>query len=147
MQYRLRLVCTPGFGSNNRSRDCVVELLAFFERFVCDELNTGTEDNARLVDENRIGTIPRSVILRREAFRWKAFTVSSDLLSIKELPAFCRLEIQAGSGPVDLSTRPQSGVSRPDLTRQWTRPAGALSGKIKAVLGGPGSFLPREWLT
>jgi thioredoxin-related protein len=43
------------------------------------------------------------VILRREDARWKAFAVSSDILSIKELPALCRLEFRAGTGQGDHS--------------------------------------------
>jgi len=49
-----------------------------------------------------VGADPVLVILRREVSRWKAFAVSSDILSIKELPAFCRLELSAGTGPGDL---------------------------------------------
>ncbi len=44
------------------------------------------------------------VILEREAAHWKAFAVSSDILCIKELPAFCRLEIRAGIKAGDLPT-------------------------------------------
>jgi thioredoxin-related protein len=41
------------------------------------------------------------VILQRESSRWKAFAVSGDILSIKELAAFCCLELRAGTGPGD----------------------------------------------
>lgn len=59
---------------------------------------------ARWSAKQMIGADPVLVILRREASRWKAFAVSSDLQSLKELTAFCRLEIQVASGPVDLPT-------------------------------------------
>ncbi len=42
------------------------------------------------------------VVLHRESSRWKAFTVSSDILSVKELPVFCRLDLRARSRLGDL---------------------------------------------
>jgi hypothetical protein len=44
-----------------------------------------------------IGADPVLVVLDREATGWKAFAVSRDIVSIRELPAFCRLDVRAGS--------------------------------------------------
>jgi hypothetical protein len=49
-----------------------------------------------------IGADSLLVILRREGSHWRAFTVSSDIVSVRELPAFCRVEIGAGSGPGEI---------------------------------------------
>lgn len=45
------------------------------------------------------GADPVLVILRREDSRWKTFAVSRDVLSIKELPVLCRLNLGARVGP------------------------------------------------
>jgi len=60
----------------------------------------------QLQGNKMIGADSVLVILHREAAQWKAFAVSSDILSLKELPAFCRLEIGEKAGPGDLP-RPQ----------------------------------------
>ncbi len=51
-----------------------------------------------------IGADSVLVVLCRESSRWKAFAVSKDILSIKELPALGRLGLRARVGPEDPPT-------------------------------------------
>ena len=44
-----------------------------------------------------LGSDPVLVVLRRENARWKAFAVSNDIVSMRELPALCRLGLRPGA--------------------------------------------------
>lgn len=46
-----------------------------------------------------IGADSVLVVLHRESSQWKAFAVTRDVLSIKELPVLCRLGLRARGGP------------------------------------------------
>ncbi len=88
-----------------------------------------------------MGADPVLVILRREVSGWKAFAVSSDIQSIKELPAFCHLEIRAGP-PGNVSTPrlrfPADGgrIGEKDKSFAWKVPAdgGPLAAQVCQVL-------------
>ena len=53
----------------------------------------------RFQGKSQIGADPVLVVLRREESQWKAFSVSSDLVSIQALPALCRLQFKSRAGP------------------------------------------------
>jgi hypothetical protein len=46
-----------------------------------------------------IGADPVLVVLRREGSRWRAFSVSSDVFSVKALPVLCCLELRTQASP------------------------------------------------
>ena len=54
--------------------------------------------------KQEIGSDSVLVVLHRESSQWKAFAVTRDILSIKELPALCRLGLRARVGPEDPPT-------------------------------------------
>jgi hypothetical protein len=56
---------------------------------------------ARWQGPNSIGADPVLAVLRREGSGWKAFAVSADIVTLRELPALCQLELReaAGIGP------------------------------------------------
>ncbi len=106
--------------------------------------------------EKMIGADSVLVILHRESSRWKAFAVSSDILSIKELPAFCRLEIRARAGPGDLPTPRllypvdggRIGVGGKSFTWEVTGDGAPLAAQVCQVLlsGEKGSSWPETRL-
>src|SRR5205085_970158 len=49
--------------------------------------------------QKHVGADPVLAILRREDAHWKAFAVSSDVLSMKELPTLCSLTLQSQTDP------------------------------------------------
>ncbi len=96
----------------------------------------------RFRGEKMIGADPVLVILRREAARWKAFAVSSDVLTLGELPALCRLESREGTGADDLPVpcllfpADRGRIGERDRSFAWEIPGdgGPLAAQVCQVL-------------
>ena len=71
----------------------------------------------RFRSNRMIGADPVMVVLRREGPRWKAFAISADVLSVRALYEFCRLEL-----------RPTHNQTVPPKPRLLTPPDGAALG-------------------
>ncbi len=53
---------------------------------------------ARWRGPNSIGADPVLAVLRHEGAGWKAFAVSADIVTLRELPALCHLELREAAG-------------------------------------------------
>lgn len=96
----------------------------------------------RFRGETAVGADSVLVVLHREASRWKAFAVSSDIITLKELPPLCRLEFRAGAEPdtpptprlLDPIDGEKIGVGGKSFTWEIPVEGGALAAQVCQVL-------------